>query len=158
MRGPTRYLTVIVIALAVPAFLGAAAWGGEPLSKKKFLKQGNAICEEANEQIGALADDTFALYTEDDEVPPEVLETFAAGIVPIFRQAIADIDALEPPTKDARKVQKIVDAYTEALDAIEADPSSFASRSSGGEDPFKKPNKLAPRYGLKKCAEGVHKD
>jgi len=151
VRGAARYLKAIVIALVIPAFVGAAAGGGEPLTKKELLKQGNAICRDADDQIGVLADNTFGPYNTDEEVPPEVVEAFGAGLVPILRGAIADIDALEPPTKDAQRVQKIINAFTETIDAVEADPSIFAGRADG-EDPFEKPSKLARKYGLKRCA------
>lgn len=154
MRGPTRCVTVIVIALAVPAFLGAPAWGGEPLSKKEFLKQGNAICADLEEQVGTLAEELFGPYENSDtEPPPEVIDAFAAGLVPAVREAMADIDALQPPTQDEKKVQKIIDAWTDAADTIEADPSILVEQQSA--DVFRKADRLARKYGLKVCSDGA---
>ena len=152
MPRTARYLAAIAIALALPAFLSATAWAGEPLSKKEFLKQGNAICAAADDQIGALAEEAFGAYENSDtEPPPEAVEAFAAGLVPILRPAIAELDALEPPTKDTKKVQKIIDTYSDAVDQIEADPSVLLDEQSG--DVFRKGNKLARKYGLKECAD-----
>jgi hypothetical protein len=151
MRRFTALLTTTVVTLAVGVggFAGVAV-AGEQLSRKEFLKEGNAVCKAATQEINAVFEQAFAGLGENEEPTEEQFAAAAAGAVPVFRTALDEIDGLEGPASLEKQVGKLLGQYNAVVDDIEADPAiGFSSET----DPFAKADKLAKKVGLKQCAQ-----
>ena len=140
-------LITCLVLVAASALL--AACGGddesssEPLTKAEFLTQGNAICAEANKEIGAAIEE---IPSEPDEAQ---LESFTSDtFVPNIQGQLDDLGDLGPPEGDEEKVDAIIGSAQEALDKVEDDPSLLLSN----DDPFNESYDLAENYGLEECA------
>jgi hypothetical protein len=70
------------------------------------------------------------------------------SVIPIVRDRIADLRALEPPPGDEEEVDRIYDAADEALARIEEDPQ-LAERA---DEVFREASRLASEYGFQDCA------
>ena len=148
----TKLVTSIAtVGIATAAFAGVAS--AHELSKKQYLKQGNGVCKTTNNDLGAVFEEAFAGLGQNDQPSPEQIATAVSGAVPIFRQGLDDLEALEGPSALDKKVDKLVDQYRDAIDAVEADPASAFDED--GPEVFRKPDKQAKKLGLKECAQNA---
>jgi hypothetical protein len=123
------------------------ATGGEPLSKKEFIKQADAICAKGDDKIDRQASRTFG----NQEPTEQEIEQFgAATVAPNIQQQIDDLRALTPPNGDEEDVAQILDAAQNGIDEIEQDPSLLNQGSDAG-GAFTEANRLAESYGLDDC-------
>jgi len=123
------------------------------LTKTEFIKQGDAICKEGNEEI----QEGFEEYAEENDLPQnkepskeqgvEITETV---ILPNVQQQAEEIRDLGAPEGDEDQVDELVTALEDAVAEGEDDPESLFK---GSTDPFGKVNKLASDYGFKVCGE-----
>lgn len=150
MRRCTALVTTTVVTLAIAAagFAGVAA--ADQLSKKEFLKQGNAVCKQANTDINAVFEQAFAGLTDNQQPSEAQFAAAAAGAVPVFRTALDKIDELDGPASVEKQVGKVLQQYNDVVDDIEADP---ASAFTSEVDVFAKADKAAKKAGLKQCAQ-----
>jgi hypothetical protein len=147
-----------VAALTVLAALVAGCGGGGDtteetvvLTKAEFIKQGDTICEKANEQNQSEAEE-FAKENdfELEKASKEQLEEAVAAVLgPSLSQQAEEIDALGAPEGDEEKVEAIVVSLEDAAGEIEDEPSLVFEEKSLDE-----PSKLAKSYGFKVCGEG----
>jgi hypothetical protein len=144
-------VTIVTLGLASAAFAGIAG-AGSTLSKKEYLKEGNTICKAANVELNAIFDEVFADFDENDVLTDEQAQDLADRVVPIFDQALDDIDALEGPAALDKKVGKVLDEYRSITAEVQADPSIAFSPDS--PDPFVEVDKKAKKIGLKACGQG----
>jgi hypothetical protein len=126
---------------------GCGGSDDEALSKSAFVKQGNAICQEATEEREKMLAD-FVKTADPNGNKEELQEKAVTQILPIYEEAAVKIEDLGAPAGDEAKVEAIVDAMEEAAAKVEANPQSAAV----GDLPFRKANKAAESYGLKACA------
>ena len=68
------------------------------------------------------------------------------AILPLYAKMIEEIAELNPPPKDAAKVERIVSQYERKLDQAEANP-----RRQLVDDSFVEVNQLAASYGIEEC-------
>lgn len=142
---------LIVGAIALLVF-GAAGCGDgdsteEALTKKQFLRQGNAVCykkeQERNDIIAAegarLSGGTKNLAAQQEKLVLKIL--------PTYEEATAGLDELGAPEGDEKQVEAIVEAMEEAAEKVKADPGTAVTTGL----PFKKANELAQDYGLRSC-------
>jgi hypothetical protein len=143
--------TLLSLGLATAAFAGAAG-AGEQLTKKEFVKQANATCETATEGISSAFAAALDGLAPNSQPPPEeaqaALAAAVAGAVPIFRTALAEIEALDGPNVFEKKVDRLLDEYAADLDDVEADPMLAV-----GEELFTRPDRRARRLGMKECIQ-----
>lgn len=156
-------LTAIVLA-AIAAGCGgggdtsgtttSSSGGGETtaagLSKAAFIKQGDAICADANEQGEKDAEE----FAEDNDfqlekaTEAELEQAVADVLVPSLNRQAEEIGALEAPEGDEQQVEAIVASLEDAATAIEEDPGlAFEAEA------LKRPSQLAASYGFKVCGE-----
>ena len=100
--------TILTLGLSAVGFAGVAA-AGDQLTKKQFLKEGNAICKAARKDFFVVVDMAFAGLDENAEPPPEVIEAVVAVGIPILQDGFDNIEALEGPASLEKKVDKLVD-------------------------------------------------
>ncbi|MGQ0805845.1 MAG: hypothetical protein ACT4PI_18570, partial [Actinomycetota bacterium] len=108
---------LLTLGLATAAFAGVAAAG--ELSKKEYLAEANQVCEDAGDEIDAIFEEAFEGVESEEDIDPAAFEAAILEAVPVFRQAIDDIDALEGPSSLEKKVDKVLDQYSEVIDEIE---------------------------------------
>lgn len=120
------------------------------ITKAQFLKEGNAICNRGNREIGGAAG---RLFPKSGGRPSQAkLTEFARTvIIPSVQRQIDEIKALGAPAGDRARVSAIVGAAQAALDKGKRDPALLTTNGPG---PFKKANQLAKSYGLTACAAG----
>lgn len=156
-------LTAIALAAIVAGCGGdddsssssAASTGGEATavagpSKAQFIKEGDAICADANEQgekeAEEFADDNGFQLEKATEA--ELEQAIADVLVPSLNRQAEEIGALEVPAGDEQQIEAIVTSLEDAATAIEEDPSRAFEAEA-----LKKPSELAARYGFKVCGE-----
>jgi hypothetical protein len=154
----SKRFVALLAALAALALIVAGCGGGSDgtettssLTKAEFVKKGNAICADVNEEI----EEGFEEFGKEHglsktKAPSKAVqeEAVEAVLIPRISKEIASIRALGPPDEEA---EAVVDAAEEALEKGEEDPTVFLKPESAG--PFAKVNKLARGYGLTKCGE-----
>jgi hypothetical protein len=141
----------------VPALLGGmllAGCGGDDdsssteatLSKAAYLKQGNAICKQTNDELDAAVSKEFG----NQQPSQQQIEQFATEtVVPTIDDEISQLRALPAPSGDEETVNAIYDAAQEGIDSVKDDPSVLAQDNPAA---FKKADQLARDYGLATCA------
>ena len=141
-------LAALALAGTIVAGTAASAFA-DPLSSGEFKKQANAICAEGNQQIEAVAEQTFGNLSKGQEPTAEQLAAFAAAAIPNIEQQVEGVAALEPPKSLKAKVKKVIKSARVAVAKIKADPSLLADEK---HDPFAATNKQLKKIGLKECA------
>lgn len=138
----TRPLVVLAFALTV----GLTGCGGddkseEPISKQKFLEQGNAICSAGNMAVDEVGD---GIDRNDED---EVLAAFKEQVVPLVRGQIDDLRDLGYPDGDKDTLEAIYSDTEGVLDSWEEDPAQAL------DDTRMAPiNERLSDYGLTECA------
>jgi hypothetical protein len=145
-------------ALVVLVALIAGCGGGDDttdgdtvtLTKAEFIKQGDAICKEGNEENEAEAEE-FAEendFTLEKASKEQLEEAVSEVLVPSLNEQAEELDALGAPEGDEEKVEEIVVALEDATAEIEDDPSLVFE-----EKTLEEPNQLADAYGFKVCGQ-----
>lgn len=152
---PKAFLAVgmVVASLVIVGCGGGdddSGGGEEALTKVEFIAQGDAICEQAQEQAEAGGEDFaeengFELEKATDE---QLEEAVAAVVVPALEQQADEIGALGAPEGDEERVEAIVVALEDGAATVAADPSVVFEGS-----PLKEASDLAKEYGFEACGE-----
>jgi hypothetical protein len=121
------------------------------LTKAEFIKQGDTICQEANEDNQAEAEEFaeengFELEKASKE---QIEEAVGAVLAPSLNKQAEEIGALGAPKGDEKTVEEIVTALEDAAGEIEDNPNLVFTGKT-----LKKPNQLAEAYGFKVCGKG----
>jgi hypothetical protein len=137
-------------ALAGMIVAGAAASAfAEPLSNNEFKKQANAICAEGNKQIDAAAEQAFAGLTKGQQPSADQLTAFAGVALPLVKQQIDGVAALDAPKSLKSKVKQLIRSARAGVAKAEANPALLADVK---HNPFAASDKQAKKLGLKACA------
>ena len=115
------------------------------VTKPQYIAEGDAICAEAERDLRR-AGAKLGRAPSAAELDRVVDRT----VVPVVRQRIARLRALEPPPGDEAEVAAIYDAAEEGLARIEARPA-LAERP---DQVFSRTSRLAREYGFEECAGG----
>jgi hypothetical protein len=148
MKGLTVLAAMAVIGVV---FAGCGDDDGEALSEDEFLRQGNTICAEGEEEIVGAAEELFG---GGEEPTAEQISDFWNDVVrPRTQEQIDGIDDLEPPEDMQADVDELVDTARAALEELEErvqdDPiAAFESE----DDPFAEANAMAEAIGLNDCS------
>jgi hypothetical protein len=151
---PSRLTGVIAITATLLVGLGAAGCGSSSkstasssstppaLSKPQFLAQGNAICKQGNQRLGA-AQRVLGGNPSKAQVTSYVRSTF----VPDIQSQIDEIRALGAPSADKATMSSMLDIAQADLNRVKSNPLLLATGH-----PFANFAKLAHPYGLAACA------
>ena len=151
-----KALLAALAALVALAAIVAGCGGGddsettETLTKTEFIKQGDAICEKANEESEAEAEE-FAEendFTLEKASKEQIEEAVGEVLVPNLNGQVEDLRALGAPEGDEDQVEEILVSLEGAADEIEEDPGLVYE-----EETLAKPSKLAEAYGFEVCGE-----
>lgn len=151
-------LSALAVLVALAALVAGCGGGSDTtdsatvtLTKTEFVKQGDAICEVANEGNQAEAeefakDNGFELEKASKE---QLEEAVGAVLVPSLEKQAEELDALGAPKGDEKQVEEIIVALEDATGEIEDDPSLVFKAKT-----LQKANQLAEAYGFKVCGKG----
>jgi hypothetical protein len=151
-----RSIAVLAGAVAL-AFLSGCGGGDdeEALTRAQFIKQGDAVCTEANERSAKLYN-AFLKENATSSGPKksfeeEGIEVGEKVIVPNAELQAAGLAELPPPEGEEEKVDAIVGAIEAGLTKVKANPSSFYGKSY----PFEEANRLMSEYGFEVCGKAT---
>ncbi len=134
-------------------------------SKRDYIVQADTICANVQQGIETQAEVEFRISSKDFTVTPagEIvfkpgrrpsdaqIEAFGAEtVVPAFRDQLADLRALTPPSGDEATVAEIYDAADRGIDALRADPSLFID-SDAVRAELAEARRLGRAYGFFDC-------
>lgn len=151
------FLSALAVLVALAALVAGCGGGDDTtdsetvtLTKTEFIKQGDAICKEANEDNEAEAEEYAEEngFTLEKASKDQIEEAVAAVLVPSLEKQADELKALGAPEGDEDEVEAIIVALEDATGEIEDDPSSIFTGKS-----LDKPNKLAGAYGFKVCGQ-----
>jgi hypothetical protein len=120
------------------------------ITKAELIKQGDQICEKANEQSETEAEEfaeenDFTLEKASEE---QIEEAVTEVLVPNLNGQAEDLEELGAPEGDEEQVEEIIVSLEGAADKIEDEPGLVFE----GEV-LKEPSKLAEAYGFEVCGE-----
>ena len=149
-----RIIAMLLAALALVVVAGCGSdddeGGEETLTKVEFIKQGDQICEKAEERSETEAEEFaeengFELEKASEE---QIEEAIVEVLVPALNQQAEEIQALGAPEGDEERVEEIVTALEDGATEVADDPSlAFEGQ------PLKDASKLAKDYGFEVCGE-----
>jgi hypothetical protein len=142
---------VIAIAATLAVGLIAAGCGSAgtttstattaALSKPEFLAQGNAICEQGNQTLGA-AEKALGKQPSEARFKAYVADTFA----PTVQKQIDGIRALAAPSNDQANITNMLNLAQTELNQVKGNPAMLTEKT------FVNFAKQAHPYGLTACA------
>lgn len=137
----TREIKLMFCAAAIALLVVGCGGGGSSdstatVTKAQFVKEANAICEQANKVQLAAA----AIGEKQGKTRAELI---SQALIPIQTQA-EEVGKLDPPQGDQQQIDAIVKGLEDGVKVVEADPTAF-------ESAFTKVDKLAVKYGLTSC-------
>lgn len=126
------------------------------LTKAEFIKQGDAICQKANDQN----EGEFEAFAKENGIseskaPTEAQEEeIATGILlPSISGQLEGIRALGAPEGEEEQVNEILETVEGEVEEAEAEPAVLFEEEKGAESPFAEGNKMAREYGFKVCGQ-----
>jgi hypothetical protein len=147
----------VLAALVALAAIVAGCGGGDDsdtnsdsLTKAEFIKQGDAICEKANEQSEAEAE-KFSKENDfklERPTKKQLEEAVSEILVPNFKRQVEDLKTLGVPEGDEEQVEEMISSLETAADEIEGDPSLVFEGQV-----LKEPAQLAEDYGFEVCGK-----
>jgi hypothetical protein len=142
---------LIFVALVLATGAASSACGGDDrLSQEDFRQQANAICAKYDEKIKALG--TPASSTE--------IPDYVGRILPLLRQALAELRALKPPADLEDDYDGMLDETAKTIPAAQSlAVAAKKGNAAGVQDAlaatraaYQASNRLATDLELDKCA------
>jgi hypothetical protein len=124
---------------------------GGTLSKDEFVAQADAVCRDAQTQLAKIQTDVQSKAQGDPTQAQTVFADAVGQIVPIVRNTVDQIAALDAPSDLKPKLDEFKTKTDAALDQVAADPGKAISEASSGNSPFTSLTSLATDLGLKDC-------
>ena len=129
---------------------GCGGGGGDRLSQEEFRQQANAICEKYDKKIQALGS---------PQSPADIPAYVQKGI-PLLRQGIAELRALDPPADVEDDYNRMLDATAKAIPAAEKladaaeknDAAAVQDAIKEGQQADDASDELAAKLKLDRCA------
>jgi len=144
-------LRAIAVAATLTVGLAAAGCGSASkttsastiaaLPKPEFLAQGNAICAQGNQTLGA-AEKALGKQPSEAQFKAYVANTFA----PTVQKQIDGIRALAAPSGDQANIANMLNVAQTELNQVKGNPATLTEKT------FVSFAKLAHPYGLTACA------
>jgi hypothetical protein len=142
------------MALSAVLVIAGCGSGGDStntnaISKEKFVKKADAICQQGNERM-ATAFASFLKKSKNITQASEAEYEKLVGkvLVPNVQREIGEIRALGAPSGDEDRVSEIVEALEEGVETAENDPAAVTNSSDAV---FGIASRLAGEYGLTVC-------
>jgi hypothetical protein len=146
------HVTRLAVGLALAAAIAAGCGGGgdERLSTDEFRQRANGICERYDAKIAAIG----------DPASPEEIPGFMEKTIPLIRQGLAELRALNPPEEFEQDYERMLAVTERAIPAAEQladaaekqDAEAVQDALQAGEAADKESDRIALQLGLDKCA------
>jgi hypothetical protein len=120
--------------------------GTSALTKAQFLKLGNTICAEGNEEIDAV----YGKYAAHPPGEAKMNQVAQEIVPPVRRKVVRRLRALDPPAGEEKRVEEILEAIEEGIEKGEEDAASLRAYHTAYA--FGRAYKMELEYGLTKCA------
>jgi hypothetical protein len=136
---------LVVVALGV---FGCGGDSGSSLTKSEFIKRGNEICGQTNEErVQAKAQEQKDLGLEPGEIatPAQHKKIVEATLGPYDRGTEELQDLI--PSDQAEQLEPLIEAREEVAETVRSGTGSATVSFAA----IKKSNELALQYGLKEC-------
>jgi len=147
-RGLVKSVATLLLGTVVLGLFGCGGGdSGSSLSKAEFIKQGNRVCEQANEERAeALEGKAKELKIESGEVatPAQQKQVVLAALA-TYEGATEKLKELVPSEQEGA-VQPLIQTREELAKIVHA-----SATSTPKPGPYKRANLLAIRYGLDEC-------
>lgn len=153
---PRRFNVRIGLLITASVLLGVGAAGcgstnsGSTttvvLTKKEFVKQGDAICARADGAQEVAFQRAILNPVKGQSKEEQIVK---AGLPPVKRE-VDELAKLSAPAGDEEEVAELITALRAGLKVAEEDSEAVVS---GKGEPFAKAAKLARAYGFKACAD-----
>lgn len=146
-------LTALALIVAGCGSSGGSTDTTSSLTKAEFVKKGNAICAEGNEEIEEGVEKFAKEHGINQKQPPtkaQYTEVAEEVLLPAVSNQVEGIRGLGLPSEGEEEADKVLKAAEKGIEEAEEDPSSLATEGGG---PFAEANKLARKFGLTKCGE-----
>lgn len=148
MRSWVGVLVVSMVVGMVSGCGGDSDSSSQALSKKAFVKQGNAICVEGVKEKDQILDAGLKKLSQTGTEPPKRdVEELILKILPPLEETTEQLGELQPPSGDEKVVNGFMQEWEEALQKAEAEPGSAISPRF-----LLTPNLKAKEYGLTSCS------
>jgi len=144
---PTAFVIAAMCTFALTSC--GSSNNSKTISKAEFLKRGNAICKQGNDETNAAANKEFPHNKKPNQA--QLVKFVKVTIIPSVQSQINRIRALGAPAGDKAKVDQLVNSAQAALDQGKKNPVLLTSNGPG---PFAKTNQLTKAYGLTVCGSG----
>lgn len=128
---------------------GGSETSATPLSKKAFVKKGDAICEGIPKTYGNELKALERELKKKGKKPTKSEQNLRAAVPPLH-VAVEEFQQLSPPEGEEAKVEAIIKALESAAKGLEEKPES---ELSGPKSPFNEFQKLTKAYGLQFCSQ-----
>lgn len=153
---PTRLLLIVLGALLIGSVYLLVIKDDPPprdppLSLEAFLKGANAICKQGDTQLAEAGTQILKDLTATND---QWVRFYLEQTIPIARYKITAIGKLNPPAKEKDKVQRMLVAWTNAVNAVDGGlrNQAVAYLSAKGPDPFREFETAARKLKLTECA------
>jgi len=144
----SRFKLFVAGSIVAALVHGTSVAFAKPLSEQQWRKQANSVCKQLDKDLDEIADPFYAGLDENEEPTRKQFAALAKQASPLFEEALASIAALNEPKALKKDIRKFEAAVSQAVAAIQDDPSAF---TDGDENPFARSDKIAQRLGLKAC-------
>ncbi len=136
---------ILALSFGVAA-CGSDDSGDETLTQAQLIEQADEICSTTNSDLVAKVDENLT-----EESTQEDAEAFIGDeIVPLYRDQIEQLRALEPDEESADSYNEMIDTLESELQAVEDDPSLMTTQDTA----FPEATEQAKAFGLKVCGSG----
>lgn len=126
---------------------GATGEQGPAPTKAAFVKDADAICTEAREE---LSNEAVSLYPEGPPTGEDAATFVEDFVIPSFQGQHDDLAALTPPQGDEEAVADVLSKLQQGIDDIAEDPAAFIEEPEASAG-LEAATKAAERFGFKSC-------
>lgn len=152
----------ILLAVGVVAMLAVGCGGSDndtvaetestpPPTKAAFIKQGDALCEKSNDEIGAESKkflESEGLKTGELPNQAQLKQIGEEIYIPQLEKRLEGLRELTPPAGDEKEFEAILVATEDGLAAVKESSESYFSNKS---DPLAESKELILDYGFRVC-------
>jgi hypothetical protein len=137
-------------ALAAATATGCGGGGDERLSTGEFQARANGICERYDAKIAAIH----------DPASPEEIPEFVEKTIPLIRQGLAELRAVNPPEEFEADYERMLAVTERAIPAAQRladaaekqDEAAVQDALKAGKAADEESDRIAVQLGLDKCA------
>lgn len=146
-RGTAAAIAAVVLAI-VAAGCGGDDDASASLTKAQFIKQGDKICQKAEDrQVAGL--ESFQQKNGSNPRGRAAEEELASSVgVPPLSVEAEELSELPLPEASEEQAKAVVEEISKAVEAAKRDPASLLG---SGKNPFEESEQLARKYGFKVC-------